>query len=158
MLNIRKKNYPALSHVSEKKENMTIMDYFSSDSFSAIDRNIFLEINGYQEKDLMFNEDQLLSYYLLEKGYKKGYVAEAVCYHHHKYKNKDLKERYYQSGLFYRDNHEFDNIKTNGTGFKLSLYVLGQILIHFDIVSFFFFIPNMLARYTGFKKGKKAKK
>ncbi len=153
---IKKRNYPKGSHVSSKKEHMTIMDHFASDSFSAIDRNIFLEINGYQGKNVMFNEDQLLAYYLINKGYKKGYVAESKVYHYHKYKLKDLKERYYQSGKFYADNPEFKDIKTNGAGFSLSLYVLGQILIHFDLVSLFFFIPNMLSRYIGFKKGKRS--
>ena len=153
---IKKRNYPKESHVSSKKEHMTVMDYFASDSFSAIDRNIFLEINGYQGKNVMFNEDQLLAYYLINKGYKKGYVADSKVYHYHKYKLKDLKERYYQSGKFYADNIEFKNIKTNGAGFRLSLYVLGQILIHFDLVSLFLFIPNMLSRYIGFKKGKRS--
>lgn len=152
---IRKKNYPVNSCVTEKKDNMTIMDYFASDSFSAINRKVFLEIGGYQGKNLMFNEDQLLSYYLINKGHKKGYVSDAIVYHSHKYKLKDLKERYYQSGKFYKENAEFKDIKTNGTGFKLSLYVFKEVLIHFDIVSLFLFIPNMMARYLGFKKGKK---
>lgn len=153
---IKKRNYPKESSVSMKKENMTVMDYFASDSFSALDRNVFLKINGYQGKNVMFNEDQLLAYYLINNGYKKGYIADAKVCHYHKYKLKDLKERYYQSGKFYADVPEFKGIKTNGAGLSLSLYVLGQIIIHFDIASLFLFIPNMLSRYIGFKKGKRS--
>lgn len=152
---IRKKNYPLVSKVVSKAETMTIMDYFVSDSFSAIDRNVFLEVGGYQNKNLMMNEDQLYSFYLLEKGHKKGYVSDAVVEHFHKYKLKDLRERYFQSGRFYLENPEFKDLKTSGTGFKLSLFVFKEILIHFDLASFVLFLPNMLARYNGFKKGKK---
>ena len=157
---IRNKNYPAQSYIVTKDDidRMQVMAFFSSDAFSALDRNIFIELNGYQGYDIMMNEDMLYSYFVLQAGYKKKYVAEAEVIHFHTLSIKQLYARYYDTGRFYRDVKIFDNYKSTDSGMKLAFYTLGQCFKHFYIPGLFRWLPDMAARYLGMKKGKKAKK
>ena len=131
------------------------MAFFASDACSALNRDIFIELGGYNGYDVMMNEDQLYSKIILDAGYKKKYCADAIVEHSHKYKLKQLKKRYYETGLFYAKVKIFNEYKSTNTGFKLALYVLGQALIHFNIPVLFRWFPDMCARYFGMKKGKK---
>lgn len=154
---IRKKNYPNESYYVSKDdiEKMQLMAFFSSDACSAYDRNIFLNVNGYNGYDVMMNEDQLYSKIILEAGYKKKYCADAVVEHSHKYTFKQLYKRYYDTGYFYSKVKVFDEYKTTESGIKLGLYVLKQALKHFDIRVLFRWLPDMTSRYLGMKKGRK---
>ncbi len=156
---IRENNYPSTSRFINKDDisSMQIMAFFASDAFSAIDRDVFIKINGYQGKDVSMSEDMLYSYYLLNEGYTKRYCADAVVIHYHELKLKQLYKRYYDTGIFYKKMEIFNNYKSNDAGVKLAIYVLKQCFKHFDIKSLFIFFPNMLARYLGMKKGKKAR-
>lgn len=156
---IRKKNYPSTSRFISKDDipTMQIMAFFASDAFSAINRDVFLKINGYQGNDVSMSEDMLYSYFLLNAGYKKRYCADAVVVHYHNLKLSQLYKRYYETGVFYKKIKVFNNYKSNEAGVKLALYVLKECFKHFDIKSLFIFFPNMLARYLGMKKGKKAR-
>ena len=157
---IRTKNYPAESYFVTKDDidEMQIMAFFSSDAFSALDRDIFIKLNGYQGYDIMMNEDMLYSYFVLQGGYKKKYAADAEVIHFHKLSIKQLYARYYDTGRFYRDVKLFDNYKSTDSGMKLAFYTLGQCFKHFYIPGLFRWLPDMAARYLGMKKGKKAKK
>ncbi len=157
---IRAKNYPIESYFVTKDdiEEMQIMAFFSSDAFSALDRDIFIKLNGYQGYDIMMNEDMLYSYFVLQGGYKKKYAADAEVIHFHTLSIKQLYARYYDTGRFYRDVKLFDNYKSTDSGMKLAFYTLGQCFKHFYIPGLFRWLPDMAARYLGMKKGKKAKK
>lgn len=154
---IRKKNYPEQSYIVCKDdiEKMQLMAFFASDACSAYDRNIFLELNGYGGYDVMMNEDQLYSKIILDAGYKKKYCADAIVEHSHKYKLKQLYNRYYETGVFYSKVKVFDEYKSTDSGIKLALYVLKKALLRFDIPVLFRWLPDMTARYLGMKKGKK---
>lgn len=154
---IRRKNYSKDSKIVSKEDidKLQLMAFFASDAFSAYDRDIFVELGGYGEYDLMMNEDQLYSYNILMNGYKKKYCADAIVEHSHKYKLKQLYKRYYDAGVFYSKVKVFDNYKSTDSGMKLAFYVLGQALLHFDIPVLFRWLPDMAARYLGMKKGKK---
>lgn len=155
---IRKKNYPETSYTvsNEDIERMQLMAFFSSDAFSCINRDKFIELDGYQGYNVMFAEDMLYSKFLLEKGYKKIYVADAVVEHSHKYTLKQLYKRYYETGKFHAEIKVFDQYKSTDSGMKLALYVLKEALKHFDIPVLFRWLPDMSARYLGMKKGRKA--
>lgn len=153
---IRKKNYPKESYIVEKKdiESMQLMTFFASDAFSALNRDVFLEVGGYNNYDVMMNEDQLYSYIILNKGYKKKYCADAIVVHSHKYTIKQLYKRYYETGVFYKNIKLFDNYKSTNTGLKLAIYVFFQALFHLNIPALIRWLPDMAARYLGMKKGK----
>ena len=155
---IRKKNYPETSYTVSKEdiERMQLMAFFTSDAFSCINRDKFIELDGYQGYNVMFAEDMLYSKFLLDKGYKKIYVADAVVEHSHKYTLKQLYKRYYETGKFHAEIKVFDQYKSTDSGMKLALYVLKEALKHFDIPVLFRWLPDMSARYLGMKKGRKA--
>ena len=154
---IRQKNYPNESNVvsSEDIEKMQLMAFFASDAFSALNRNVFIKINGYQGYNVMMSEDMLYSKFVLDAGYKKAYVAEAQVEHSHKYTLRQLYNRYYETGKFHKEVSLFNQYKAEDSGFKLAMYVLGQALKHFNIPVLFRWLPDMTARYLGMRKGKK---
>lgn len=155
---IRKKNYPKVSHIASKDDvrKMQIMAFFASDAFSCLSRKHFIELGGYQGHNVMMSEDMLYSKFVIDAGYKKAYVSDAVVAHSHKYKIKQLYRRYYETGKFHKQIKIFDQYKSTDSGMKLAFYVLGQALIHFNIPVLFRWLPDMAARYLGMKKGRKA--
>ncbi len=154
---IRKKNYPKKSLVVSKDdiEKYGLLTFFSSDAFSAYDRDVFIKEGGYNGYDVMMSEDMLYSYFIINKGYKKAYVAEAVVAHSHKYKLKQLYHRYEETGKFFNQVKLFNDYGATGGGLKLAVYVFFQALIHFNIPVLFRWFPDMCARYFGMRKGKK---
>lgn len=154
---IREKNYPKTSYVVSKNdiERMQLRAFFSSDAFAVYNRDVFLELNGYDHKKLPLSEDMYYSRKCLMNGYKVKYCAEAVVFHSHKFKLKELYSRYYLTGKFFKENPEFQNYKSTETGLKLAFYVFKEIIKHFDVCSFFRFFPDMAVRYIGKKKGEK---
>ena len=154
---IRAKNYPAESYyvVNSDVKKMKFMAYFASDACSAYNREIFIKLGGYGGYDIMMSEDALYSKIILDAGYKKKYCADAVVEHSHKYTLKQLYKRYYDTGVFQSQITFFKDVKMEGAGMSLALYVLKQALKHFDIPVLFRWFPDMLARYLGIKKGKK---
>lgn len=154
---IRKKNYPkkSLTVSNDDIEKYGLLSFFSSDAFSAYDRDIFLKIGGYNGYDVMMSEDMLYSYFVLKNGYKKAYVSEALVNHSHKYKLKQLYKRYEETGKFFNKVKIFDDYGATGGGLKLAIYVFFQALIHFNIPVLFRWLPDMCARYFGMRKGKK---
>ena len=154
---IREKNYPKESQIisSDDIEKLQLMAFFASDAFSALNRKVFVKINGYQGYNVMMAEDMLYSKFVLDAGYKKAYVAEAVVEHSHKFTLKQLYNRYYETGKFHKEVNLFNQYKAEDSGLKLAMYVLGQALKHFNIPVLFRWLPDMSARYLGMRKGKK---
>jgi rhamnosyltransferase len=98
----------------------------------------------------------LYSKIILDAGYKKKYCSDAVVEHSHKYTLKQLYKRYYDTGIFHSKVKVFDSYKSTDSGVKLALYVLKEALRHFDIPVLFRWLPDMIARYLGMNKGRKA--
>lgn len=155
---IRQKNYPSESYVVQNDDvkKMGFMAFFASDACSAYNREIFVKVGGYAGYDIMMSEDALYSKIILEAGYKKKYCADAIVNHSHKYTLKQLYKRYYDTGVFQSHVTLFNDVKMEGAGMSLALYVLKQALKHFDIPVLFRWLPDMTSRYLGIKKGKKA--
>lgn len=154
---IREKNYPKENQIisSDDIEKLQLMAFFASDAFSALNRKVFIKINGYQGYNVMMAEDMLYSKFVLDAGYKKAYVAEAEVEHSHKFTLKQLYNRYYETGKFHKEVNLFNQYKAEDSGLKLAMYVLGQALKHFNIPVLFRWLPDMSARYLGMRKGKK---
>lgn len=154
---IREKNYPKESFFVTKDDIVSkqLMAFFASDACSAYNRTVFVELGGYGGFNVMMNEDQLYSKIILEAGYKKKYCADSIVEHSHKYTLKQLYKRYYDTGKFYKNVKLFDEYKSTNTGVSLAFYVLKQALKHFDIPVLFRWLPDMMARYLGMKKGRK---
>jgi len=154
---IRESNYGQDSVKVTKKdvEKMQIKAFFSSDAFSAYYRPVFMELNGYDGENMMMSEDMYYSKKIIDNGYTKMYVANAVVEHYHKYTLKQLYNRYYETGKWFHDYPRFNEYKTTESGITLALSVFKKAIKDFNIAVLIKFIPNMTARYLGMKKGQK---
>ena len=153
----REKNYGGESYsvTSEDVERLQLATFFASDAFSAYYRPTFVALGGYDSIHMMMNEDMYYAKKIIDNGYEKAYVAEAVVEHSHDYSIKQLYNRYKATGKWFSEHPEFDNYKTTDSGVKLALYVFKRAIKGFNIPVLFRFLPDMAARYLGMKKGKK---
>lgn len=154
---IREINYGSESLIVSKDdiEKMQLKAFFSSDAFSAYNRDYFVAIGGYDNKHMMMSEDMYYSRKILLAGCKKMYVADAVVEHFHEYTLKQLYNRYRETGYWFFVFKEFREYKVTATGGQLAIGVLKMALKDFNIPVLIKFLPNMAARFLGMKKGEK---
>lgn len=152
----REKNYPEESFVVTKKDinKLGLRTFFFSDASSAIKKDVFLELKGYDGKKLPINEDMYIAYKLIMNNYRIKYCAESKVIHSHRFTLKQIYKRYYDTGKFFKENSYLDNFKTNKTGGDLALYILKRAIQDKNVNVLINFIPNMSARFLGMKKGK----
>ena len=152
----REKNYPDTSFVNTK-ENLKekgLKTFFFSDASSAIKTSVFKELNGYDGKRLVINEDMYIAYKIIMKGYRIKYCSDSIVYHSHKFTFKELYKRYYDTGVFFKENSYIDQYGTNKAGGSLAIYILKRAIQERNIKALLEFLPNMLARFLGMKMGK----
>lgn len=156
----REKNYPKESYIVTKNdlEKLGLRTFFFSDASSAIKRDVFVELKGYDSKNLPINEDMYIAYKLITNGYKIKYCADSEVVHSHKFTLKQIYDRYYDTGKFFRQNSYLDDYGTNKTGGGLAKYILKRAIQDKNISVILNFIPNMAARFIGMKVGKYEKR
>ncbi|MBQ9314216.1 MAG: glycosyltransferase family 2 protein [Clostridia bacterium] len=153
----RERNYPKESSIVSKEDidKLGLRTFFFSDASSAINRNVFVELNGYDHKNLPISEDMYIAYKIIMNGYKIKYCADSVVYHSHNFTLKQIYDRYKLTGNFMKENAYLDQYGTNGSGADLAKYILKRILQehHFKLLLRYPF--DMAARYIGMKVGKR---
>ena len=75
-------------------------------------------------------------------------------YHSHKFTFKQLYKRYYDTGVFFKENVYLDNYGTNKAGGSLAKYILKRAIEEKNFSALLEFVPNMMARFIGMKIGK----
>lgn len=100
----RQFNYPEASHISQysSKEAMGLKTVFTSNSFAAYRLSAFKELGGFPEK-VILSEDMYFAAKAVMAGYKVAYVAEAMVRHSHNYGPLEEFRRYFDIGVFHRD-------------------------------------------------------
>jgi len=153
----REKNYPSVSSIVSKKDLdiLGLRTFFFSDASSAIKRDVFVKLNGYDNKDLPISEDMYIAYKIIMNGYKIKYCAESEVIHSHKFTLKQIYDRYKLTGQFFKENSYLDKYGTNKSGGNLAFYVLRRSIQEFNIAALLRFVPDMGARFIGMKVGKK---
>lgn len=156
----RMKNYPENSRITQKShtEDLGIRAFFFSDAASAVNLNIYKKLNGYDGLDLLTNEDMYLAYKLINNGYKIMYNAKACVIHSHDYKFKTLFKRYFDQGVFLKDNSYLLDYKTNDSAIELLKFVATESLKERNLKAFFNIVPNFGARFLGNKLGQNYEK
>lgn len=151
----RESNYPKVSRIVSKKDidTLGLKAFFFSDASSAIRRKIFVELNGYDGKNLPTNEDMYIAYKLITKGYKIKYCADSEVIHSHEFTFRQQYKRYYDTGKFFKQNKFLNKYKVNKTGGSLARYVLKRAWQDKNWSVIVNFLPNMVARYIGMKMG-----
>ncbi len=155
---IRCKNYDNESSIVSIDDISThqLNALFASDAFAAYNRNVFVKLGGYSKESIQFSEDMFYAKKILEHGYKKAYVADAVVEHWHNFTLKQLYNRYYEIGKWFAAHPQFLAYNTTGSGLSLARYVFLHALKDLNFRVLVTFFPNMLARYWGMRAGKKA--
>lgn len=153
----RERNYPENSFIVSQKdiEKKGLQTFFFSDASSAIKREIFVKLNGYDGKNFPTNEDMYFAYKLITNGYRIKYCADSVVEHSHIFTLKQLYKRYYDTGMFFKQNTYLNKYKVNQAGGGMALYVLKRAFQDKNFKVIVEFIPNMAARFIGMKMGKR---
>lgn len=153
----REKNYPTESYINTKDdvEKKGLRTFFFSDASSAISTKVYKKLGGYDGKRLPISEDMYIAYKLIMNGYKIKYCADSEIFHSHKFTLKQIYDRYRLTGRFMAENSYLDKFGTTKTGGGLAKYILKRALKEFNIKVLFRFLPDMMARWFGMKKGRK---
>lgn len=155
----RECNYPKESKIVSKNdiEKLGLRTFFFSDASSAINKDIFIKLNGYDQKKLIISEDMYIAYKLIINGYKIKYCANSEVIHSHVFTLKQYYDRYKDTGKFFKENSYLNNYKVNQAGGSMAKYVLKRAIQDKNVGVLVRFIPNMAARFIGMKVGKLAK-
>lgn len=153
----RECNYPDKSTIKTKKDlkKLGLKTFFFSDASSAVKKDIFVKLNGYDGKNLPINEDMYLAYKLITNDYKIGYCADSIVYHSHSFSLKELYDRYKLTGKFFKENSYLDKYGTNKSGGGLAKYILKRAIEDKNIKVLIRYPFDMAVRFIGMKVGKK---
>ena len=153
----RELNYPETSYYVTKDDidRLQLKTFFFSDASSAIKKDTFVKLNGYDGKDLPISEDMYIAYKLIMNGYTIKYCADSKVIHSHDFTYKQLYDRYYITGKFFKQNSYLEQYKVTNSGFGMAKYVLKRAFQEKNIKVLIQFIPNMLSRFIGMKMGKR---
>jgi len=156
----REKNYPKESKIVSKDDikDLGLKTFFFSDAASAIKKEVFEQLNYYDNKRLPINEDMYIAHKLITNGYKIKYCSDSIIYHSHNFKLKELYNRYKLTGQFFKENSYLDDYGTTDSGIKLAMYVLKRVFQEGRILLLFRYPFDMGARFIGMKAGKYGKK
>ena len=152
----RESNYPENSKVVSKDdiEKLGLKTFFFSDASSAIKRETFIKLNGYDQRKLPISEDMYIAYKIIMNGYKIKYCADSEVVHSHKFTLKQIYDRYKLTGQFFKDNNYLNTYKVNKAGGNMAKYVLKRAMQDKNFGVLVKYLPNMGARYIGMKVGK----
>lgn len=152
----RESNYPNKSKIKSKKDikELGLKTFFFSDASSAVKRDVFVELNGYDNKKLPINEDMYLAHKIITNNYKIKYCADSIVYHSHNFSLKEIYDRYKLTGKFFKENNYLDNYGTTSSGANLAKYILKRIFEDHNYKLLFRYPFDMAARLIGMKVGK----
>lgn len=153
----RLKNYPEHSSIVSEKDIAIkgLRTFFFSDAAGAIKTDIFKKLNGYDGKKLPISEDMYFAYKIIMNGYNIKYCANSEVEHSHNFSFNELYKRYFDTGRFFKQNPYLDKFGTTDSGLNMAIYILKMSIKEKNFRALKEFIPNMLARYLGMKRGKK---
>lgn len=151
----REYNYRDSSNIVSKKDikKLGLKAFFFSDVSSAIKKETFIKLKGYDNKKLPISEDMYLAYKLINNNFKIKYCADSVVYHSHDFSLKELYDRYKLTGKFFKQNNYLNNYGTNKSGGSMAKYIIKRSIQDKNFKVLLRFIPDMLARFIGMKVG-----
>ena len=156
----RESNYPEESKIVSKEDikKIGLKAFFFSDASSAIKKETFVKLNGYDQKNLPISEDMYIAYKLITNGYQIKYCAKSEVVHSHQFTLKQYYHRYKDTGKFFKQNDYLNQYKVNRAGGNMAKYVLKRAIQEKNISVLLKYIPNMAARWIGMQVGKRTKK
>ena len=154
---VREKNYPKTSKVVSNKDidKLGLLTFFYSDASSAVKNSIYKKVNAYDNKRLIINEDMYLAEKIITSGYRIKYCSDSEVFHSHIFKLSELYKRYFDTGVFFKQNSQFLKYKSNESGFALAKYILKKSLEEKNYKVTINLLPNFAARFIGNELGKR---
>lgn len=126
-IHARNFNYPNISHKYSKNDitKYGIKTVFMSNSFSAYRVDIFNKLGRFPSHTILC-EDMYFAAKAIEAGYSICYMAEANVRHSHNYTAVDEFKRYFDIGVFHKNEPWIQNL-TGGLGGEGKKFVLSEI-------------------------------
>jgi rhamnosyltransferase len=153
---LRSFNYPAASYKRgfSDKSVYGLKTAFVSNSFAAYSRRALQEIGWFKER-LILGEDTYAGARLLMAGYSIAYAADAVVTHSHNYTAWQELERYFDIGVFHREERWIlDNFGgAEGEGFKFVRFGLKFLKENGAVLRVPEFFLRTGLKYIGYKAG-----
>ncbi len=153
---LRHFNYPETGYTREMSDHTQygLKTAFFSDSFSAYRRSALAEI-GWFKHGLIVGEDMHAAARLLQAGHKITYRADARVYHAHSYTLREEFRRYFDTGVFHRQEQWLLETfgKAEGEGKRYILSELRYLLAQKAYLRMPEFMLRNLLKYTGYKLG-----
>lgn len=155
----REFNYPKESKIVTKDDidKLGLKAFFFSDASSAVKRETFIKLNGYDNKDLVISEDMYIAYKLITNGYRIKYCAESEVIHSHTFTLKQYYKRYKDTGKFFKQNSYLNNYRVNQAGGNMAKYILKRAVQDKNWGVLVKYVPNMMVRFAGMQVGKHSK-
>jgi rhamnosyltransferase len=135
-------------------QRLGIKTYFFSNVCSAVLTNAFKEVGGFPE-NVPLNEDMLLAYRLLKRGYKVSYEPDARVYHSHKLSPYQQFLRYYRIGQSLGITGVYKEIHYSSEGIRYLREGMRYLIKEGEFLYIIPFIFDVIIRYTGFQLGLK---
>lgn len=153
---VRAYNYPETGNIRSKRDlaQLGIKTYFCSNSFSAYDRKIYLELGGF-EHNVLSNEDMLYAAKAINNGYSVAYCADAKVYHSHEHSLMELFSRHFREGYeIERHRDLLGNISLESEGMRMVRAVGSRLLRQGRALSFLRFGTQCTAKLLGNRTGR----
>jgi rhamnosyltransferase len=148
-------NYPDRSQIRTfaDRERLGIRTISCSNSFAAYRSEAYFEAGGFPSDNIL-GEDVLIAGQMIIKGWKMAYLADARVHHSHDYSIGEEFRRYFDIGVFHRDNPWiFEKFgKAGKEGFSYLKSELAYVSKHNPLL-----LPKTLsslfAKWIGYKLG-----
>ena len=138
-------------HKVEKYTRVGLMTFFFSDASSAVLKEVFVKLNGYDNKDLPTNEDMYFAYKLIMNGYRIEYASDSKITHSHDLSFNETVKRYSDIGKFFDQNPYFKEYSAGERGFKVLNYIFKRSIEDKKPLIIMDAIVNFGARFIGMK-------
>ena len=149
----REINYPAEKRIVSKDDidRLGLMTFFFSDASSSISKDIFIKLNGYDNKNLPTNEDMYFAYKLIMNGYRIEYAADSKIIHSHDLSFKETLKRYGDIGKFFDENKYLTEYSAGERGLTVLKYIVTRSIEDKKPLIIIDAIINFAARFIGMK-------
>jgi rhamnosyltransferase len=151
-------NYPPVSAIRTQQDidRLGLKAAFFSNSFAAYRRSSLLAVGGFPG-DVILAEDMYVAAKLLLAGHKLAYAADATVYHSHAYTLTAEFKRYFDIGVFLREEPWIGASfgKSKGEGLRYLLTELKYLLDKQPFMIFPALVRNCL-KLLGFQCGKRS--
>ena len=153
---LRQFSYPAVSRRKrfDDRKELGLRTAFLSDSFAAYRVSALQDIGGFQKTNVC--EDMLAAARMLLAGWEIQYAAEAKVHHSHELSLRQSFRRYYDTGIFHRNNPWLLETfgKSEGAGLELLKAQLGAAKEQHAPLTALQFILDDAVKYISYRLGR----